>query len=133
MVLLTDYVVFGGKDFVQEWAVERIGVVEAKGISVFWAGVADEGFLGAEVLRWEENAIEAYFERVLQHGGYEPGQERAGELEARIGVYLNQIRPEFIAYHEVQTEDLHAVEAPLWVQLAMAGSENIGGHLVHLW
>jgi len=64
-IKLTYYVVFCRKNFIQKWTVVWVGVVKAKGISVFWAGVTDEGFLGAEMLWGEEDAIEAYFERVF--------------------------------------------------------------------
>ena len=43
---------------------------------------------------------------VFDHVGYKPSEKGGANLEAGVGVDLNQVDPELVIYHEVQAEDL---------------------------
>mmetsp|Transcript_9735 Transcript_9735/g.16401 ORF Transcript_9735/g.16401 Transcript_9735/m.16401 type:complete len:318 (+) Transcript_9735:37-990(+) len=126
-----DYdVLLGGEELLEHGPVDL--AVEEELEAVLGAGVADEGLLLAEVLGGHEDGVEADLEGVLEHVGDEAGQEWAAQLETGVGVDLDEVGLELVVDHEVEAEDLHGVEAALGVEFAVAGAEDVRGHLVHL-
>lgn len=82
--------------------------------------------------RRREQRVDCYFERVLDHVGDDSGQQRAGQLEARVVIDLNEPSAELIIDHEVQSEDLKRKLSIFAVQDAISGCQRVLGKLHHL-
>ena len=72
-------------------------------------------------------------EGLLQHGGNDPADEFATQLEAGIGIDLDE--PDIVigVDHEVKTKYLEIVLPPVGIQLKIGGFDSIKGNILHFW
>ena len=69
---------------------------------------------------------------MFEHVGDDPAEQLAADLEAGVGVDLDQPHLELLVDHEVQPEDLEVVLQAAGVQLQEGGLNRVGGDGPHL-
>jgi len=55
-------------------------------------------------------------ERIFNHGGNKTFEDSTAELQARIGVDLDQPNLEILINHEIQPKHLEVILSPLWIK-----------------
>lgn len=78
-----------------------------------------------------EGEVQRQLEGLLGHVGDDAVEQRAGALQAGVGVDLDQPRLELAVYHEVQPEYLEVVHAVARGNLGKNAPDCISAHLLH--
>lgn len=130
MELLTDDIGFLFEDLVQDWIIDVAIEYELEPVLRAW--VSDECLFGAKSFWRKELSVKRYFQCIFQHVWNQTSQKRTDKLKTWIGINLNGVWSELIIKHEVEAEDLHAVQPAFWIQLIVTRSKDISGQFVHL-
>lgn len=83
------------------------------------------------VLR-EKVGIERYGERVIQHARDDWCQHSAVDLNAGIGIHLNEPALALAVYHHIDAENLEIVDSPVGVDEGIGGADDVGSYLSDL-
>lgn len=80
-----------------------------------------------------EHRIEAHPQYVLYHVGDQPLQDRGGQLQAGVGVDLDQPGLEVLVHHEIQPKQLEVLVPVLPIKGNPGGLHSHAGNFLHFW
>ena len=109
--------------------VKRLSARLSPSWNLRWAGQScGGGKIGStQSLRQSHDDV---LEEVLQEPGDDAAEQRAGGVEAGVGVGLDQPHPQLLIDHEVQPEQLEAVLPP-WGQTGVGGAHAVAADGLH--